>query len=85
MQLRWHPEGWTDYINWQTYDKKVLKKINLLIEDTLRHPTEGIGKPEALKNDLTGFWSRRITSEHRLVYVFDEASVTIFQCKGHYE
>lgn len=85
MLLRWHLDGWNDYIDWQTNDKKILRKINSLIEDTLRHPTEGIGKPEPMKENLSGFWSRRITQEHRLVYVFDEESVTIFQCKGHYE
>ena len=85
MQLRWHLDGWADYVDWQTNDKKVLRKINSLIEDTLRHQTEGLGKPEPLKEDLSGFWSCRITQEHRLVYAFDEDSVTIFQCKGHYE
>lgn len=85
MQLRWHLDGWEDYLDWQKNDKKVLRKINTLIEDTLRHPTEGLGKPEPLKEDLSGFWSRRITHEHRLVYAFDEESVPIFECKGHYE
>ena len=85
MQLCWHLDGWSDYLDWQTNDKKILRKINSLIQDTLRHPTEGIGKPEPLKEDLAGFWSRRINQEHRLVYAFDEKSVTIFQCKGHYE
>lgn len=85
MQLRWHLEGWADDVDCQTNDKKVLREINPLIEDTLRHPTEGLCKPEPLKEDLSGFWSRRITQEHRLVYAFDEGSVTIFQCKGYYE
>lgn len=85
MQLRWHLDGWADYVDWQTNDKKILRKINPLIEDTLRHPAEGLGKPEPLKEDLAGFWSRRINQEHRLVYAFDEEAVTIYQCKGHYE
>ena len=85
MQLRWHLDGWADYVSWQMDDKKILRKINTLIEDTLRHPTEGLGKPEPLKEDLSGFWSRRINQEHRLVYSFDEEAVTIFQCRGHYE
>ena len=64
--------------------RKIVKKINTLIRDTLRHPTEGMGKPEALKYELAGAWSRRITDEHRLVYVFDEDSVTIIACRHHY-
>ena len=85
MQLRWHLDGWADYVSWQANDKKILREINDLIEDTLRHPAEGLGKPEPLKDNLAGFWSRRINQEHRLVYAFDEESVTIFQCRGHYE
>lgn len=85
MQLRWHLDGWIDYVNWQTNNKKALRKINTLIEDTLRHPKEGLGKPEPLKDDLSGFWSRHITAERRLVYAFDDDSVTIFQCNGYYE
>lgn len=84
MLLSWYHKAWEEYLEWQTVDKKVLKKINTLIEDTLRHPTEGIGKPEPLKHELTGAWSRRITSEHRLVYVFDAETLTILSCKTHY-
>lgn len=85
MILCWHIEGWEDYLFWQANDRKILRKINLLISDTLRHPEEGLGKPEPLKADLTGFWSRRIDKEHRLVYTFDQNSLTIYQCRGHYD
>ena len=77
MKLVWYSGGWE-------VDRKIVKKINTLIRDTLRHPTEGMGKPEALKYELAGAWSRRITDEHRLVYVFDEDSVTIIACRHHY-
>ena len=83
MKLVWYSGGWDDYC-WQEVDRKIVKKINTLIRDTLRHPTEGMGKPEALKYELAGAWSRRITDEHRLVYVFDEDSVTIIACRHHY-
>lgn len=84
MILRWHEVAWTEYIQWQIDDRRILRKINLLITDILRHPMEGVGKPEALKHELSGAWSRRITDEHRLVYVFDEETVTIASCRGHY-
>ena len=84
MKLVWYSCGWDDYCYWQEVDRKIVKKINTLIRDTLRHPTEGMGKPEALKYELAGAWSRRITDEHRLVYVFDEDSVTIIACRHHY-
>lgn len=85
MKLCWHLTGWDDYLFWQSTDKKIAKKINELIADALRHPNEGLGKPEPLKNDLSGFWSRRITGCHRLVYAFDEDTLTILQCRGHYD
>ena len=84
MKLGWYSAGWDDYCYWQVVVREIVKKINTLIRDTLRHPTEGMGKPEALKYELAGAWSRRITDEHRLVYVFDEDSVTIIACRHHY-
>ncbi len=68
MKLAWSNTAWNDYLYWQKTDKQKLKRINILIKDTLRDPYEGIGGPEALKHDLKGFWSRRIDKEHRLVY-----------------
>ena len=68
MKFPWSNTAWNDYLYWQKTDKKKLKRINILIKDTLRDPFEGIGAPEALKHDLKGFWSRRIDKEHRLVY-----------------
>ena len=84
MILAWYDDAWSQYVEWQVNDKKILRKINSLIEDALRHPTEGIGKPEALKYSLSGAWSRRINEEHRLVYVFDETTLTVVSCKTHY-
>jgi toxin YoeB len=68
MILAFHPQAWEDYLHWQKEDRILLKKINHLIRDIQRDPFDGIGKPEALKNDLSGFWSRRITDEHRIDY-----------------
>ena len=85
MILSWYHKAWDEYLDWQKEDKKILKKINSLIEDTLRNPTEGIGRPEPLKHELTGAWSRRIDQEHRLVYMFTETTVTILSCKTHYQ
>ena len=76
--------GWDDYVYWQTADKQMLRKINQLIRDIQRDPFDGLGKPEGLKNDLSGFWSRRISSEHRLVYRIDDGELVIAQCRGHY-
>ncbi len=76
--------GWEDYQFWQKEDRMILKKINQLIRDIQRDPFEGIGKPEALKNDLSGFWSRRITDEHRIVYRIENDELIIAQCRGHY-
>lgn len=85
MDLMWKPSAWEEYTEWVQKDKAIARKINALIKDMLRHPFEGIGKPEPLKGDLAGFWSRRITDEHRLVYMVDDDTVKIFFCKGHYE
>lgn len=76
--------AWEDYLYWQTHDKKILKKINNLTKETERTPYEGAGKPEALKYDLTGWWSRRINFEHRLVYKVEENELFILQCRYHY-
>jgi len=79
-------EGWEDYIYWQKNDKKILKRINNLIKDIQRNPYDknGLGKPERLKANLNGYYSRRITSEHRLVYTVKEELLIIIQCRYHY-
>lgn len=82
--LAWTEEAWNDYIYWQGQDKKTLKRINKLVEATLRSPFEGIGKPEALSGNLTGFWSRRIDETNRLVYAVDDNYLTIISCRYHY-
>lgn len=84
MELVWQSHSWEDYLYWQQTDKKILKRINELIKDCLRQPFAGIGKPEPLKGDLSGFWSRRIDSEHRLVYKVANNSLYIVQCRFHY-
>ena len=83
-QLAWTDESWSDYIYWQSQDKKTLKRINKLISDTKRSPFEGIGKPEALKENLSGFWSRRIDETNRLVYAVSDSHLTIISCRYHY-
>ena len=82
--LSWTDEAWRDYLYWQTQDKKTLKRINKLITEVKRSPFEGIGKPEALKENLSGFLSRRIDDTNRLVYAVDEAAITIISCRYHY-
>jgi len=82
--LCWTDEAWNDYIYWQSQDKKTLKRINKLIADVKRSPFEGIGKPEPLKENLSGFWSRRIDETNRLVYIVDGSSITIISCRYHY-
>ena len=82
--LSWTDEAWNSYVYWQTQDKKTLKRINKLITDVQRSPFEGIGKPEALKENLSGFWSRRIDDTNRLVYAVDDAAITIISCRYHY-
>lgn len=84
MNLLWTPEAWEDYLYWQQHDKKMFKRINQLLEDTKRHPFEGIGKPEALKHNLQGCWSRKIDSEHRLVYEAEDVCIKILACRYHY-
>jgi toxin YoeB len=76
--------SWEHYLYWQANDKKVLKKINELIKDVERNGNEGLGKPEPLKHELSGLWSRRITDEHRLIYSLDTENIYIYSCRGHY-
>lgn len=84
MKILWEVRGWNDYLFWQENDKKMLKRINNLIKEILREPYFGTGKPEPLKENLSGFWSRRITDEHRIVYDIKDDCVRIISCKGHY-
>ena len=76
--------AWEDYIHWQTQDKKTLRRINQLIEDIERGPFEGLGKPEPLRNNLSGLWSRRIDSKNRLIYEISGENLKIYSCKDHY-
>jgi toxin YoeB len=85
MRLAWNDRGWEEYIYWQTIDKRILKKINKLVEDIKRNPFTGIGKPEQLKHELSTFYSRKITNEHRLVYRIENDIIIIISCKYHYE
>ena len=84
-KLAWGSKAWQDYLYWQSQDKKTLKRINRLIQDTLSDPFEGIGKPEPWKENLSGLWSRRIDETHRLVYAIDDDYVTIISCRYHYQ
>ena len=84
-KTRFTPSAWDDYVYWQSQDKKTLKRINALIKECLRTPFEGIGKPEPLLGDLSGFWSRRIDEKNRLVYEVTDAAITIISCRYHYE
>lgn len=78
-------ESWEDYLYWQRYDSKKLKKINELLKDISRTPYTGLGKPEPLKHKYTGFWSRRIDAEHRLIYRYKEGEIQIAKCRFHYD
>ena len=82
--LAWTDEAWQGYLYWQSQDRKTLKRINKLVEDTRREPFVGIGKPEPLRENLSGFWSRRIDDTNRLVYAVDENFLTIISCRYHY-
>lgn len=84
MRLLWTEDAWTDYLWWQGQDKKTLKRINVLIKDVMRSPFEGIGKPEPLKWDFQGAWSRRINSTNRLIYTVANEDICIISCKDHY-
>ena len=85
IKIIFSKNAWEDYVYWQTENKKTLKKINALIKDIQRTPYEGIGKPEPLKFDLAGYWSRRIDLEHRLVYHVNDSDILIFACRFHYD
>ena len=84
MRLVWTADAWSDYLYWQTNDRKMLKRVNQLLRDVLRDPFEGIGKPEPLKYGADGAWSRRITQEHRLVYMLADGDLVILQVRYHY-
>ena len=83
--MLWEDRAWSDYLYWQTQDKKTLKRINALIKDIQRGPNEGIGKPEPLRGNLSGLWSRRIDETNRIVYFEQEEVVYIISCLGHYD
>lgn len=83
-KVTFHPEAWQEYQRWQLEDRQILKRINQLINDACRNGNDGIGKPEALRGDLSGYWSRRINQEHRLVYEVSEDDVLIVACRYHY-
>lgn len=83
--LAWTKEAWSDYLYWQGQDRKTLRRISKLIVDVQRSPFQGIGKPEALQENLAGFWSRRIDETNRLVYVVDDDQLTLIACRYHYE
>jgi toxin YoeB len=82
--LQWSQQAWEDYLYWQATDKALLKRINLLVKEIQRHPFEGMGDPEPLKHQWTGFWSRRINREHRLIYAIEKNSIHIAHCRYHY-
>lgn len=84
MRVIFSEQSWADYLYWQQNDKKMLKRINELIKDIKRSPFAGIGKPEPLKHNLSGFWSRRMDTEHRLVYQVTENDLLIASCRYHY-
>ena len=84
MILSWAEKAWDDYLYWQQTDKKTLKRINLLIKAVKREPFQGIGEPEPLKHNWSGYWSRRIDREHRLVYKVTDEAISIAQCRYHY-
>lgn len=84
VRIVWDIEAWEGYLWWQSQDRKVLKRINRLIDDIMRNGYEGIGKPEALRHEWSGYWSRRITDEHRIVYRVTDDAVLIASCRYHY-
>jgi toxin YoeB len=84
MKILFAPEAWEDYLYWQEHDKKILKRINELIKAIRREPFSGIGDPEPLRFNWSGFWSRRINREHRLVYAIENDTLLIAQCRYHY-
>lgn len=84
MNLTWSVHAWEDYLYWQQTDKKLLKRINALIKDIMRNPFDGIGDPEPLKHNWSGYWSRRINRKHRIVYKVEDSTLVIAQCRYHY-
>ena len=84
MKLIFGEQSWSDYLYWQSTDKRILKKINALLQDIKRNPFDGLGKPEPLKHEMAGTWSRRINQEHRLVYEILEESILVVSCRYHY-
>ena len=84
MKIAFAEDAWAEYMDWQTRDAKTVKKINDLLDDVRRHPFQGLGKPEPLRGDKSGKWSRRINHEDRLVYRVERDTVVVFQCRGHY-
>lgn len=85
MKLTFSESGWKDYLYWQTQDKRTLKRINQILQDIERNGNDGIGKPEPLKGNLSGFYSRRIDESNRIVYRPEKDAIEIIQCRGHYE
>lgn len=85
MRIVFTQSAWNDYLWFQERDRRILKRINELIKDTIRSPFDGIGKPESLRGDLSGYWSRRINDEHRLVYTVTQNEVIIIACRYHYD
>ncbi|WP_289964538.1 Txe/YoeB family addiction module toxin [Faecalibaculum rodentium] len=85
MRLLWEDDAWEDYLYWQTQDKKMLKRVNALIKDIRRSAFEGIGKPEPLKHNLSGWWSRRIDETNRIVYYEKDGIIHIVACRDHYD
>lgn len=84
-ELVFTDDGWEDYVYWQNHDKKLLKKVNMLLKDTQRNPFIGLGKPEPLKGELSGSWSRRIDASNRLIYLATDNHIRIMACRHHYE
>ena len=84
MRLLWEDDAWEEYLYWQTQDRKMLKRVNALIKDICRSTFDGIGKPEPLKHNLSGWWSRRIDEANRIVYYEREGIIYLVSCRGHY-
>lgn len=85
MKLLWEDRAWDEYLYWQNQDRKTLKKINKIIADIQRNPFDGISKPEPLKGNMSGWWSRRIDEENRIVYYVENSIIFVMSCKGHYD